>query len=249
LVPQLDAPWSAHTPPGSGAPVGTFVHWPSVPASAHDLHAPVHAVAQHTPCAHTLLAHSPAAEHAAPIGFLPHDPPLHTFPVLHWALVEHCPKHLLPLHANGRHVSAAGATHFAVASQVEAGVYIALAQVSGAHTVPGAYLRHDPAPSHLPSVPPVDAGCAAQPLRGSVAPAGTVEQLPIADGSAHVLHGPLQALSQQTPSTQNPLAQAAATLQAWPLLLVPQLPFWQVRGATHSASLVQWLMHAPSVHR
>jgi len=57
------------------------------------LHAPAHAVAQQTPCAHTLLAHSPAAEHVAPIGFLPHEPPLQTLPGVQFASVAHCPKH------------------------------------------------------------------------------------------------------------------------------------------------------------
>jgi hypothetical protein len=103
-------------------PVGTLLHWPSVPASAHDLHAPVQAVAQHTPCAQTLLAHSVAMEHAAPMGFLPHEPATHTLPVLQLASVAHCPEHLPPLHANGTQVSALGATHFPVVSHVAGAV-------------------------------------------------------------------------------------------------------------------------------
>ncbi|SRR6266540_1774887 len=146
-------------------------------------------------------------------------------------------------------VSAGGATHLPVASQVDAGVYIAFAHFSAAHKVPDAYLRHDPAPSHFPSVPQLDAAWVAQAARGSLAPAGTTEQRPIADDSAQVLHDPVHALSQHTPSTQKPLVQSPAAVHTWPLLLVPQLPLWHVRGATHSASLVQWLIHAPSTQR
>ena len=111
FVPQLAAPWSVHTLFGSAWPVGTFVHTPRLPGSAHDLHDELQAVTQQTPCAQTLEPHSPAAEHDWPGGFLPHELPLHTFGLAQFADVEHDPKHREPLQAKGAHGWAAGATH------------------------------------------------------------------------------------------------------------------------------------------
>jgi hypothetical protein len=53
---QVLAAAAAHWFSGS-SPFGTLVHAPAVPGSAHDWHTPAHAVAQHTPCAHTPIAH------------------------------------------------------------------------------------------------------------------------------------------------------------------------------------------------
>ena len=99
-----------------------MLHWPTAPGTAHDLHAPAHELAQQTPCAQTLLAHSAAPVHTAPSGFLPHDPDVQVLPVLQFASVAQRVEHLLPLHANGTQVSALGATHWPVASQVDGAV-------------------------------------------------------------------------------------------------------------------------------
>jgi hypothetical protein len=76
-VLQAAAPRSAHWLSGS-CPLGTLVQVPSVPASAHDRQVAVHAVAQHTPWAHTALAQSPFAAQVAPLGRLVHTPPEQT---------------------------------------------------------------------------------------------------------------------------------------------------------------------------
>ncbi|MES1205989.1 MAG: hypothetical protein ABUS79_08625, partial [Pseudomonadota bacterium] len=65
-VPHEAAPWSTHEPAGSGMPAGTLRHCPTEPASAHDLHAPLQAVAQQTPWAHTPDAHCVPLLQAAP---------------------------------------------------------------------------------------------------------------------------------------------------------------------------------------
>jgi len=66
-VPQLDAPWSVHWFSGS-RPVGTLVHVPRLPASAHDWQVPAQALAQQTPCSHRLVAQSLGAVQVMPVG-------------------------------------------------------------------------------------------------------------------------------------------------------------------------------------
>jgi hypothetical protein len=111
FVPQLAAPWSTHIALGSTAPVGTFVHVPSVPGRPHDLHAAAQAVAQQKPCAHTFDAHSVLAEQGRPGIFLPHELPLHTLGATQLALVVQAEKHFVPLHAKGRQAIELGAVH------------------------------------------------------------------------------------------------------------------------------------------
>jgi hypothetical protein len=72
VVPQVARPMSLQTPAGSALPVGTFVQAPTVPASAHDWHEPLHAELQQTPWAQKVDWHSAPAEHEAPSGFFPH---------------------------------------------------------------------------------------------------------------------------------------------------------------------------------
>jgi len=66
--------------------------------------------------------------------------------------------------------------------------------IPGLHIVFTGYLRQPPAPSHLPSVPQVDAGVVAQVVasRGS-APAVRLTQVPSELGAAHVLQPPAHA--------------------------------------------------------
>jgi hypothetical protein len=99
------------------------------------------------------------------------------------------------------------------------------AHCSGAQIVPGAYLRQPPAPSHFLSVPQEAAPWSMHIFRGSSAPATTLLQWPGADMSAQLLHGPVQASWQQTPSTQNPLTHSPAAPQSLsPLQLPRQAP-------------------------
>jgi hypothetical protein len=118
FVPQLTAPWSRHMPFGSIIPVATFVHRPSVPGSAHDLHAALQVVPQQTPCMQKVEAHSVPAEQGAPGSFLPHELPLQTLGETQFAEVVQASKHLEPLQAKGRHAREVGATHWPVALHV-----------------------------------------------------------------------------------------------------------------------------------
>jgi hypothetical protein len=62
---------------------------------------------------------------------------------------------------------------------------------------------------------------------------------PRAFGSEQVWQLPVQAVPQQTPSTQKPERHWSLLVQSWPSPNFPQLPLTQRLGAVHSASVVQ----------
>jgi hypothetical protein len=64
-------------------------------------------------------------------------------------------------------------------------------------------------------------------------------QRPRASGLAQKEHLPVQALSQQTPSTQKPEAHSVPVLQSWPGPFGPQLPATQFAGAWQLSARVQ----------
>jgi hypothetical protein len=70
--------------------------------------------------------------------------------------------------------------------------------------------------------------------------------LPRASGLAQKVHLPVQALSQQTPSTQKLEAHWLLAVQSWPSPLGPQLPFTQALGGMHLSLPVQLLRQAPA---
>jgi hypothetical protein len=119
-VPQVVDTVVAHCVAGVGAaPIGTLLHAPTLPVSAHDLHVPVQALLQQTPWAQNVLMHSTPAVHEAPLGFLPHDTLMHELGARHCALVVQALKHLVPLQTYGLHGTESGAVHAPVALQVE----------------------------------------------------------------------------------------------------------------------------------
>ena len=88
-------------------------------------------------------------------------------------------------------------------------------QLPALHGVPAAYLRQPPAPSQVPSSPQVLAMLAAHVLapRG-LPPVSMPTQVPADASAAHVMQPSVQAVLQQIPSTQKPLAQSLAHAQA-----------------------------------
>jgi hypothetical protein len=94
------------------------------------------------------------------------------------------------------------------------------------HTEPGAYLRQAPAPLHAPSSPQVEMSDCGHTLaaRGGE-PFGTKEHVPGAAAVLHALHVSVQAVLQQTPSTQNPLVQSPPHPHACPFVFfIPPAP-------------------------
>ena len=79
--------------------------------------------------------------------------------------------------------------------------------------MPIAYRRQAPAPSQRPSVPQAAAPWSTQMRRGSGVPMATGMHRPGAEASAQLRQGPVQALSQQTPSTHCWLAHSVLAVQ------------------------------------
>jgi hypothetical protein len=131
-------------------------------------------------------------------------------------------------------------------------------QDPGWQVVPRRKLRQAPAPSHVPSRPQVDGSEAGQtPALGGAPPAGTNAQIPGAPAVLHDLHVSVHALLQQTPSTQNPLAQSPSHPQAAPLVpLILLVPLQATADASPPLSwtnpsargALEWLPH-PAAQR
>ena len=90
-------------------------------------------------------------------------------------------------------------------------------QAATPQVVPAAHLRQAPAPSQKPSLPQEVAVSAVQSLRTSVPETAGVH-CPRVPTPPQVMQAPLQAFSQQTPSTQKPLWQSPVEPQAVPFV-------------------------------
>lgn len=86
-------------------------------------------------------------------------------------------------------------------------------------------------------------------LRGSGLPAAMVVQRPRAAGRAQLRQGPVQALSQQTPSMHWLERHSLARVQVWPGNFGPQVLFTQAMPLSQSAFVVQVFVHAPLTQR
>ena len=100
---------------------------------------PVHAVAQQTPCAQKLDAHSVAAVQVCPSGFFEHVPPLQTLGAAQSAFVVHVVLHAFAVVSQtyGLHDELAAVAHMPVPLHRRGGVNVAPAgQAAAAHSVP-----------------------------------------------------------------------------------------------------------------
>ena len=122
------------------------------------------------------------------------------------------------------------------------------AQCWAAQVVPMGYLWQLPAPSQVPSVPHAPGPPSLHIPCGSEAAAGLGAQVPSEVDSAQLWQAPVQAELQQTPSTHCLEAHSLPAEHGCPSDFGPQLPLTQLWPETQSASLAQWLMHAPPVH-
>jgi hypothetical protein len=140
LVPHVEAAAVAHWLVGLGAwPAGIALQVPALPDTAQDMHVPVHAVAQQTPWAQTLEAHSVPVEQVVPFGFSEQLPLLQTVGDTQSALVVQVSLHALAVVSHVRlpgQVPAVTGLHVPAPSQVAAGVKLAPVQEAAAHWVP-----------------------------------------------------------------------------------------------------------------
>jgi len=215
-------------------PTAIGEHLPTLPATLHARHRPVHEASQHTPSTQNPDAHSPAAAQVAPVDFLGTQPvPLQKAPKAQSALVAQAVRHAPAPHANGSHDVSDAARQVPAPSHTWAPVSVLPLHMVGAQLVPDGYRRHDPVPSHVPSVPQVGAPTSLQWFSGSW-PVGTFTHDPAEPDSAHDLHVWSQSVAQQTPCAQKPESQSDGAAHATPTGFLPQLPFTHIAVPRHS---------------
>jgi len=135
-----------------------------------------------------------------------------------------------------------------VPSQLRAGISVDPVQLPATHCVPAAQKRQAPAPLHTPSRPHVVAAVPKHWLAATGAvPLGTFEQVPSAVASAHVLHVPVHAVSQQRPCAQKPELHSAAAVHVAPIGLSEHVVPLQMFGDTQCASVEHVLRQMPAV--
>src|SRR5262249_12854874 len=148
-------------------------------------------------------------------------------PVTQSALVVQLVLHVVAPHTYGLHDFSIPGAHVPEASQRPATVCAPMVHESIPHTVPAAYLRQAPAPSHCPSSPPVAMPASLHWPSGSM-PSGTFLHVPSLPGTAHDRQVPVQALMQHLPCAQNIEKHSSSLPQFAPSGFLPQLPLTQL---------------------
>jgi hypothetical protein len=74
-------------------------------------------------------------------------------------------------------------------------------------------------------------------------------QWPIVEASAQLRHAPVQALSQQTPSTHMPDTHSPSAAHVTPRFFLPHCPFTQAWPLSQSPSVLHDCVQAAFVHR
>ena len=190
---------------------------PSLPGNAQDEQTPLHMEAQQMPWAQTLLAHSafvlqgPVSE-PIPVQW----PSAQDMPVAQSAGRLQSTRQEPSRQVYGVQMRFTPPTQDPAPLQTEVTANVLPVQDPGAHGVPVEYRAHPPIPLQVPFCPHEAAPWSTQAACGSGRPIATGKQVPILPWSAQDTQAPLQAVSQQTPLIQNPLAQAAPVAQATP---------------------------------
>jgi len=177
-----------------------------LPVALHALHGPqpaAGAVQQTLSVQVRPAAHCPSPAHIAPAGFLPQMLPTHVLGETQSVLSAHVWLQALleALHKNGPHELVEPPTlQLPAPSQVFASVTddMPAGHEGPWHCVPATHFWHAPLPSHLPSLPQLDAAETPQVPLGSVALTATGEHVPIDAVSVHDTQGPLHTALQQT---------------------------------------------------
>jgi hypothetical protein len=116
-------------------------------------------------------------------------------------------------------------------------------QVGGVHSVSAGYWAQAPLPSQAPVCPQLVAPWSLHLPLGSALPKAVRVQMPMDPTWLQEEHDPVQAPSQHTPSTQNPVPHSSARAQAAPTNFLPQLPPRQGRPSAHCSGPVQLPKH------
>jgi hypothetical protein len=204
---------------GSGAQAPRLLHFWQLPQEP---------TLQHTPSRQFPVAHSEPEEQPVPaVFFFTQLPPLQMKPETQSPSPPQPPGHPPPLQRRGAQDWDEAAAQAPRPSHRRAGTAASPLQVAAAQMVAPGCLRQAPRPSHIPSSPHPEAGVSSQLLCGSV-PSLMGRHLPAAPPVAAAeqdRHRPLQASSQQVPSTQNPEEHSAVWVQPPPLaFLAVQAP-------------------------
>jgi hypothetical protein len=118
-----------------------------------------------------------------------------------------------------------------------------LEQPAGRHVVPGGCRRQPPLPLHPPARPHVVGASAGQSFRGS-APSATGVQVPRLLLMLQAKHRSVQAVPQQMPLVQYPVAHCSGTVQAAPIArLLRQAPLSQKKPTWQSALVAHTVPH------
>jgi hypothetical protein len=138
------APWSAHTPRGSTAPIAMGVQCPMAEDSAQLTQPPVQAPSQHTPSTHMFELHSALAAQAVPRLFKPHSPFTQAWPLSQSASDLQLSVHRPPVHRNGAQLRTPCGRHVPAPSHVPGVLRRVPVHVAGRQTVSAAYFSQPP---------------------------------------------------------------------------------------------------------
>jgi hypothetical protein len=188
-------------PAGSVAPSGTGEQVPAPPGRAHDMHVPVHAVAQQTPCAQTPLWQSVPCWQTAPLGLRPQEPlALQYWPGAQSLSLVQADSQAFAPQMNGKHGLGGGVWQVPAPSHVAPAVKVppGIGQLALAQAVPCWYFWQAPA-WHFPSVPQDIIPWSVQRPAGSGWPVATAVQRPSEPVREHDTQAPEQAVAQQIP--------------------------------------------------
>jgi len=179
---------------------------PTLPATSHAWHWPAQAALQQTPSVQKPLAHWLAAPHASPgIFFATHVPAEHQAVAAQSESEEHVVLQSVAPQAKWPQLRVTAAAQFPVPAHFVSSVAVPAAHEGARHCVETPGYAHAAAfvPSQAPAHDEPSESQAVRWPRGAPVTDLHVPALPV---SAHASHWPLQALSQQTPSVQKPLA-------------------------------------------
>jgi hypothetical protein len=237
----------AHSLSGSVA-FGTFPHVPLMPpffAALHAWHRPLHAALPQKPSAQKPLWHCEGSVHAVPFTASHAAAPLHS--------VAHSPSGSV-LAAMLPHAPFAPEPFFVVLHAWQTAAQAVLQQKPSTqkplvHSAASVHVEPCPSVEHVPD--PLQLVTPAHSLSGSVAPV-TLAHVPLAApvlALLQALQSPPQAVLQQKPSAQKPLAHSLAAAHAAPVgCFTTQAPALQYAMAAQSTSLEHIVLQAVAPH-